>query len=516
MLFDPERLGEEEEDSVEFQTTGEHDETENPFCSIGNKGEAASSSHYINTYATIGDRAKGIEETVGKWNSKDGEDSATHEHHHKIDGDESEHLHGAFEADTLTIELYSLHCGRIHGDIHFIFQKPPEDDKAVEFCAAGGASGATTHSHKHDEYETREWSPLDEVRHHDTGRRDHCHTLKEGGDCGILPIGDKIIGEHRDKEDNIAHQNEDAKPLEGIIAEKFTRIAGKSSINKVEVDATDKHEYCQYDNNVGAIPFVDVHVVGGETSGGEGGKTMAHGLKKVHLCEPKRENTHQSERNIDEPQRFGSVADTRADLVVGDTGHLLIKHQHSTFIIKHGDNCQCEEDYTEATNPLHQASPEQQRMWKTRHTAQYGGAGGGEAAHSLKERIGNGGVGAGEQEGEHSEKGEYDPNEGCEQDSLSLAHVVAAGTQAHHDESGSKSDTDRKEHWRSVSLLIYKGNRHGDGHEKGEHHKQPAYDAQKHTDIDVCTSLTCQLNHFSTFEIVPERQNTTTWSPSSI
>lgn len=120
---------------------------------------------------------------------------------------------------------------------------------------------------------------MHKVRHHQSSGSKNGDALKEGNDGHFLPTMHMAFADYGNSENDIAHQQDIAKPSERIILEQLAPFSLYGSEYEIEIHTTDKHKYRQYDDDVGTVPIRHGQVFGRKSSSRESGKAMANSLK---------------------------------------------------------------------------------------------------------------------------------------------------------------------------------------------------------------------------------------------
>ncbi len=206
---------------------------------------------------------------------------------------------------------------------------------------------------------------------------------------------------------------------------------------------------------------------GTETTRRHRRKGVGHRLKQVHVPGPKHQDLQQSKSDVYPPEALGRLSKTRCQSVGLRTGRLGFGQLNSADTEK-GKNRNRQDDHTHSAQPLGTGSPNQDAVGQLRGIGNDRGARRCESGCGFEECVREAGDRSGEQIGEGSEEGHYEPGESNSGESLlggedSVSPDVAPGNEAHHD--GHRRRGENLTGFRP--LLI--SNRD----ERGRHHCQP-------------------------------------------
>ena len=155
----------------------------------------------------------------------------------------------------------------------------------------------------------------------------------------------------------------------------------------------------------------DAGVFGGKSSRGHGPEGVAEGVEECHPPDHQEHGLQAGYQHVDPPQDLCGLCHARGELIRSWSRCFGLEHLHAPHSQEREDGDR-EYDDTHASQPVGQASPEEQPVRHCLDVFQDSGSGRGEAGHGLKKCICEVGDGSGEDEGKAAEQREEDPSHG--------------------------------------------------------------------------------------------------------
>ena len=116
---------------------------------------------------------------------------------------------------------------------------------------------------------------------------------------------------------------------------------------------------------------------------------MVDAVEQFHSAGLEGECASRSQNEVDGQNPSAADADARMNLAVGGTDGFGCEQLHVAYS-EDRQNCDCEEYYSQSSEPLGQAAPEQKPVRKRLDVAQNARACGGESRDGFEEGVGEG------------------------------------------------------------------------------------------------------------------------------
>lgn len=162
--------------------------------------------------------------------------------------------------------------------------------------------------------------------------------------------------------------------------------------------------------------------MGGKSSSGDGGKTVADGIKGVHATESIGDATQDGDEEIGAPKIVGSGAHARVEFAEFQSCGFGRKE----FLFADAECRQegeGEEDDSHTSHPVGDAAPEQDGVGQDIDVDESCGACGGESRHSFKEGLCGAVHVSAKEKGEHAQDAVDNPHDGDDEKTISTLKV---------------------------------------------------------------------------------------------
>ena len=187
-----------------------------------------------------------------------------------------------------------------------------------------------------------------------------------------------------------------------LVLEEPLWLAAEEVDQLGEIDTREEHEDGGGPLDRGIVADHTV-VAGGESARRDGAQRVTDGVEKGHALEVQQGYLGDGQDDVCQPHVFGGVGDSRTKFLVTHAGHLSAIELHAAEA-EHRQDSDGEDDDSHTSEPLHQRSPEEDRVGHGGHVADDGSAGGGEARHGLKPCVRQFRQRAAEPERKHAEE----------------------------------------------------------------------------------------------------------------
>ena len=216
--------------------------------------------------------------------------------------------------------------------------------------------------------------------------------------------------------------------------------------------------------------------MGGETAGGHGAEAVGDGVEQGHTGEPVGRSACHGNEQVQVPQRLGGFGDARGQLGVLHRPRNLRFVQLHAPDAQHGQDRHRQHDNAHAAKPLQLLAVIENRFWQRIQTGKHRGAGGGQAGHGFKHRVGetHRSVG-GNQKRQAANHAQYRPEQRHHQEAVTGLQfgAMTEERQPQH-QAEQQRDHEGGQERPFAAVLIEVGHRHRWHHGETEHHQQQA------------------------------------------
>lgn len=181
-----------------------------------------------------------------------------------------------------------------------------------------------------------------------------------------------------------SHSNVGKEDTHLLVLEEHTAATNTHVVIQREVKAADYHEHRRHILQVTALEVGYAFRMSAETTRGNGGEGMTHGIVKIHRPQPIEESTSTGQDKIDEQHTACRRANLRPQLVETQTGHLCRVDVAVLHLIDRNQGKR-EDHNSQTAYPLRKGTPEEQRLRQTLDIVDAGGTRRGETTHRLEE-----------------------------------------------------------------------------------------------------------------------------------
>ena len=423
-LIFPKAGNEGEQETEDFQTSGEHEQRRPNQLDIAEhvpRTECADGVTNGRTYVADGGE--------GKTNGVQGRKSAEHEEENGKDDEKhveaEEDEQGATHAgrDETVLNAKGNHGMRVEHLPQFAANHLPNHQNAHTLDAARSGAGAGADKGAKQQHNPRHGMPQHEVLIGEARRGLNRSDGEETAAQCVLK--GKMMHKKQGGADGEGGRKIEAKiETQLLVAEHvFHTALDEEQIGQREIHAGEQHEHRGDPLKQRRLIVRNGGGVRGETTGGNGGESVIDSIAERRSTEEIGGGTTNRQKEIDRKEPAGSGGDAGMEFPRAKSGAFRGEEFQvaAADVRKHGDG---EEDDSHAANPVGETAPKEQALGERVNLGQTRGAGGGETGHGLK----NGGCKArrrtAEQEGQRTDEREGDPGERDDEIAIAAAETV--------------------------------------------------------------------------------------------
>ena len=355
--------------------------------------------------------------------------------------------------DRLAVEADVFHAARAQHLLDLDRAGFEQQHHARELQTAGGAAGAAADKHQQHEQELGVFRPEIEVRGGKAGRRDDRCDLEERIAQRMADAAVEIADVKCDRDDGKGDHTEE--PAQLLVAQRGADVAEQDEVIQAEVDAEEYHEHAHDDVDIGAVVVADAQRARGQAAGAGGGERVQQRIVKAHAAGDEQNHLHERERDVQQVEDGGGLADARHELADRRAGHLGAHDVHRA-VAAHGQHGQHEHEDAHAADPVRKQPPEHAAAGHALRRCDDAGAGRGQTRDRLKQGVDVVRDVAREHEQQRAEQRHGDPRQADDQKTVARGHAAGFCAHAPHDQPDAAGDGDRDQKRRPATRRMTK------------------------------------------------------------
>ena len=296
-----------------------------------------------------------------------------------------------------------------------------------------------------------------------------------------------------DREDG---EGDDAEePAQLLVAQGGADVAEQNEVIQAEVDAEEYHEHAHDDVDIGAVVVADAQRARGQAAGAGGGERVQQRIVKAHAAGDEQNHLHERERDVQQVEDRGSLADARHELADRRAGDLGAHDVHRP-VAAHGQHSQHEHENAHAADPVCEQPPEHTAARHALRRCDDAGTGCGQARDRLEQGVDVVRNVTGEHEEQGAEQRHGDPRQADDQKTVACGHAAGFGAHAPHDQPDAAGDGNRDQK-RDRRFIIDQGCNHRQEHQRGLDAQYAADDLPDHSKIHGFALFVVSLSEYS-------------------
>ena len=282
-----------------------------------------------------------------------------------------------------------------------------------------------------------------------------------------------------DREDG---EGDDAEePAQLLVAQRGADVAEQNEVIQAEVGAEEDHEHAHDDVDIGAVVVADAQRARGQAAGAGGGERMQQCVIKAHAAGDEQNRLHERERDVQQVEDGGSLADARHELADRRAGHLGAHDVHRA-VAAHGQHGQHEHEDAHAADPVRKQPPEHTAAGHALRRCDDAGTGRGQTRDRLEQGVDVVRDIAREHKRDRAEQRHGDPRQADDEKTVARGDAAGLGAHAPHDQPDAAGDADRDQK-RDRRFVIDHSCDHRQEHQRGLDAQHAADDLPDHSKI---------------------------------